>query len=230
MISRAVNLFPHWTKEFEEFGFKNVVFTDQEKDSLNSIIREMKPDIVLIGCGFYSRSTPYMMLELLEEFPHLNIAAINIHEFPDELAMYFILNGVKSYANQMDGMEEFHRGLKLIRDGEMYVSPSVQERIILREEEPMPAKIITYRQKEVIRLTCCGFKDKEIGDTLHISRRTVNKHKLEIYRSLNVRNVVELYNVAHYLGFVSLNENFAFPKNFSVAPLPRKKPITRRKK
>jgi len=222
MISRHIKLFSYWTQEFEAFGFNDVLFTDNEKDGLNSLIREFKPSIVLIGCGFYRRSTPYMMLELLEYFPKLNIAAINIHEFPDDLAMYFILNGVNSYVNQKDGMEEFHRGLKLIRDGKKYISPAVEERISIRDEKPMPAKILTPRLKEVICLIHDGYKDDEIADVLHISSSTIDNHKTEIFRSLNVRNIRELCIVAEELGIAKKNENIFYPKNFTVNPKPKK--------
>ena len=227
MVSRAVNMFPHWTKEFETFGFKNVLFTDQEKDSLISIIKEYQPSILLIGCGFYKTSTPYMMGQLLLMFPKLNIAAVNIHEYPDDLAMWFILNGVKSYVNMMDGIDEFNLGLKAIRDGKKYVSPGVQKRILMRKEYPMPAGRITNRQAEIVRLICCGFKDIEIADTLHISRRTVDTHKTEIFRSLNVRNSVELIKVALNLEIVKQDELNFYPKDFTVNPKPDKRPLRR---
>jgi len=158
------------------------------------------------------------MRVLLEEFPKLNIAAVNIHNFPDDLAMNFIANGVNSYVNKMDGIDEYRHGLKLIRDGKKYVSPAVQKRIDIRREYPVPASIITERQKEVIRLTCHGFKDNEIADTLHISRRTVNNHKTEIYRSLNVRDTIELVNVAYYLGFADPFDSCTFPKGYTLNP------------
>jgi len=223
MVSRFINLFPYWKKEMEAFGFKDVLFTSQEKDSLNSVIREYKPSIVLIGCGFYSRSTPYMMLELLKEFPKLNIAAVNIYDFPDDQAMYFILNGVNSYVSKMEGIDEFLKGLRLIRDGKHYISPGVQIRINMRSEYPAAAKIITGRVKEVARLTCYGFKDCEIADTLHVSRRTVNQHNLEVYRSLNVRNFEELYGVASNLGIINPKEDCVFPKGYEVKPFPNRK-------
>ncbi|MCL2381200.1 MAG: response regulator transcription factor [Treponema sp.] len=169
-----------------------------------------------------------MMGQLLSIFPTLNIAAVNIHEFPDDLAMWFIINGVRSYVNMMDGMDEFYLGLKAVRDGKRYVSPSVRERILMRREYPMAAGKITDRQEEVIRLICCGFKDIEIADTLHISRRTVDTHKTEIFRSLNVRNAVELIGVALNLEIIRQSELYFYPKYFVTNPKPSK--ATRGKK
>jgi len=225
VVSRFVNLFPHWKKEFEAFGFKDVFFTDQERDSLNSVIRELKPSILLIGCGFYSRSTPYMMGLLLDNFPRLNIAAVNIYDFPDDLAMYFIVNGVKSYVDMKDGMEEFNRGMKDVMDGRKYVSAGVLERILMRKEYPMKAGKITERETEVIRLLCCGWMEEEIADNLHISRRTVDTHKKEIFRTLNVRNVAELIGVALKLGMVTDNDLYFYSKGLTVNPKPTAKKL-----
>ena len=223
MVSRAVNLFPHWIKEFEAFGFKNVFFTEQEKDGLNSIIDEFKPDILLIGSAFYKTATPYMMGQLLKLYPQLNIAAVNIHEFPDDIACFFIYYGVNSYVSMMDGIDEFNRGLRAIRDGKRYVSPAVNERINLRSEYPMPNAKLTKRHIEIIRLVCCGFTDTEIADVLHLSRRTIDTHKTEIFTLLSVRNPVELFKAAIVLEIITHNSVNFYPKDIVVNPKPDKK-------
>ena len=222
MVSRMVNLFPYWKSKAEELGFKDVCFTDREKDGLNTVIRNFKPCILLMDCVFYRQSTPYMMKVLLDEFPNLNIAAVNMHDYSDELAMSFIVNGVNSYVNKPDGMEEFMRGMKTVREGKKYISKSVQERIDMRDEYPLPANILTKRQNEVVLLICCGYREDEIAGNMHISKRTVNNHKLEIYRSLNVRNTIELFNAAHNIGLYDFTENVAAPKDFTVTPQPSK--------
>jgi len=217
VISRAVNCFPDWKTKFEALGFKGITFTDQEKDSLNFIIREKEPNLVLITSEFYSRSTPYMMKVLLKEFPKLNIAVFNRSEsYPLDLGLSCIANGVNSYVNEMDGTEEYHRGLRLIRDGKKYVSPSVEERRKMRTLDMEPARIMTERLKTVIRLSCKGFKDEEIAENMQISRRTVNSHKKVIYRSLNVRSLVELIGVSNYLGFTDPYDTCVFPKGFAL--------------
>jgi len=115
------------------------------------------------------------------------------------------------------------RGLKLVRDGKKYVSMSIQKRIDKRNNYPDAAGELTAQETEITRLICAGFKKKEIADTLHISERTVENHKKEIYRVLNVRNSFELYNAAHNLGIVSHDWQDVYPKDFEVRPLPEKK-------
>jgi DNA-binding NarL/FixJ family response regulator len=222
MISRAVNNHAHYKERLEALGFPNATVTGLEKDALNMLIRDIKPDLIMMGARFYHCSTPYMMGQLKRRFPKIRMAAVVLGDYPPDLAMYFILNGVKSYVTSFDGIEQFYKGLDEIRKGREYISPAVEERLNMRKYYPNPAGNITGRQYEVIRLICCGFTDVEIADTLHISRRTVNNHKTEIYRILNVRNMVELFRASLNLGIVGLNETFFSPKDFSVNPKPDK--------
>ena len=227
MVSRAVNNHPHYKKKLEELGFQNVTLTALEKDGLSSLIRDLKPDLLMMGARFYECSTPYMMGELKRTFPKLNMAALSLEAYPPDLAMYFIINGVRSYDTAFDGFDLFFEGLKAIGKGKKYISQSVQDRINARRYYPMPAGKLTLRHIELIRLMCCGLKDSEIAETLYIARRTVTTHKTEIFTSLNVRSPNELIRVALKLKIVTEDELFFFPKDFVVNPLPENKILKR---
>src|SRR5215469_15721817 len=228
VISRAVNLLPDWKKDFEKMGFQNILTTSQEKDALNSVISDFKPRLILIGCGFYDCSTPFMMGRLLRDFPKLNIAAVNIHEFPDDLAVGFIINGVKSYVDMMMGMAEFTRGLAAVRDGKAYISPNVVERIEARGELPDAAKELTPREIEVARLVCNGYMTVEICDVLHISERTVYRHKENLYASLNVRNENELIRVALFHEIIKVSELKFYSRHYAFKQQTEPKQMIRR--
>jgi len=220
VISRAENLHSHFKKRLEELGFPNVTITALDKDGLNMLISDLKPDLVMMGAKFYECSTPYMIGKLKRKFPKIKMAVVSLERYPPDLAMYFIVNGVKSYATTYDGLEQWYEGLKRIKAGKEYISPAVQERINMRKEYPMAAKDITEREMEVIKLICCGFKEDEIAETLHISERTVDWHKKEIFRTLNVRNSTELIRAALTLGFVTLDEINFVPAWMTVSPRP----------
>jgi DNA-binding NarL/FixJ family response regulator len=223
LLSREKQLYPQFRKWFEEFGFTDYEITGEERDSLNSVINDMKPRLILVGSGFYGCSTPYMMRQLLKTFPKLNIAAVaGYYKIPDDLAMWFIINGVKSYANLFDGPDEFYRGLKKIRDGEEYISPKVIERIEMRREMPERAGNITPQHLEIIRLLCNGFTGSEICKVLAISDQTLYGHKRKIYTFLNVRNENELIRVALFYGWIKLDELNFFGGEYKLNPLPEK--------
>jgi DNA-binding CsgD family transcriptional regulator len=200
----------------------------EERDSLNNLIDDIKPWLVLVGSGFYKCCTPFMMGELLKTFPNLNIAAVSVLcKIPDDLAMWFIINGVRSYINLYEGYEEFLKGLNKVRDGKDYIAPSVSGCMERRKEIPEPASRLTPRQIEVVRLLCNGFTSFEIAGVLNISRRTVDTHKTELYTNLNVRNENELIRAAQALGIISPDELNFYGGKYELNPKPENKPKIR---
>jgi len=226
VISRAVHNYQYYKKRLEDMGFKDVTFTALERDALYFYIRDLQPNLIIIGARFFQCSTPYVMGELKKRFPKIKMVALSLSEYPLDLAMYFILNGVNSYISLIDGMEQFIKGLEEVSKGKDYISPAVLERIHLRKDYPDPARNITDRHKEIIRLICCGYRDIDIAETLAISKSTVENHKTDIYTSLNVRNAIELVRAALTLGIVKIEEIYFYPKDFSTNPIPEKKLAT----
>ena len=229
-VSRAINLYEYYKKKLELCGFDNVFITGAEKDGLNMLIRDMKPRIVLVESIFYQCCTPFMMADLHKQFPKLYIAAVSLTYFPDDLAMYFIINGVRSYVNLWEGTEQFYTGLEAIRKGREYISPEVQRRMDIRNIFPEPTGKLTCRQIEIIRLVANSFTGAEIADTLHISERSVDSRKTEIYTALNVRNENEVIRVAIFLGIIKADELYFYGRDYVLKPLPPKKPQIRRVK
>jgi DNA-binding CsgD family transcriptional regulator len=196
-------LFPYIKRRFEELGFQDVEITGEEKDSLNRVVRDAQPRLLVVGAGFYQAGTPYMMGRLLQLFPKLNIAAVNVGGFPDCLAAWFIWRNVKSYVNLLEGFEEFHRGLQEVRRGRAYIAPKVRRLIDEFPEWPGTPNRVTDRQMEVLILLCNGFKAGHIGATLHISRATVNYILDRLYKTFHVNSREELIRVAFSLKLVT---------------------------
>ncbi|MDR0474510.1 MAG: LuxR C-terminal-related transcriptional regulator [Treponema sp.] len=213
VISRMIKLHDRIKRRFEELGFTNVTVTGEEKDSLNCVINERKPRLVIIGSGFYRAATPYMTGRLLKDFPKLHIAAVSVSEYPDDVAAWFKWYGVKSYANLLEGYEEFHRGLQEIRQGREYVAPAVQRVLNESAEWKTPKANVPKRRREVLMLLCNGFSINEIGDCLHISRRTVDGHLEELYSSFCVHSREGLIRNAFCLGAVTKDDLCFYPRN-----------------
>jgi DNA-binding NarL/FixJ family response regulator len=220
VASRAVNNHKFIKKRLEDMGIKNVFITAVDKDGLNLIIHDMKPELMIMDAKFYQCSTPYMMGLIKKEFPDLNMAAVCIDDYPADLGMYFIVNGVNSYFNLFEGIEQFKLGIENILNGKIFVSEIVKKRIKMSKIAPTRAKGLSKTKIEVIRCICNGFQKKEIADTLYLAPSTVESYREEIYRSLNVRNVNELHNAAIMLEFFKEEELIFRHKNFKVKPFP----------
>lgn len=76
------------------------------------------------------------------------------------------------------------------------------------ERSPKPALHITPRQREILKMVAMGHTNREIGTALDISVRTVEVHRFNLMRRLNVRNVAQLLRQALQQGLL--------PKNFGM--------------
>jgi DNA-binding NarL/FixJ family response regulator len=222
MVSRNVNNHLYFKKRLEALGFLKVTPTALDNDALYFQIRDLKPNILIMEADFYECCAPFRMGELRKKFKKLKMVAVAIGKYPVDLAMAFITNGVNSYLCGTDGFDKIPGSLAEIARGGDFISPSVLERIDMRDEEPKAAGRITERLLQIIRLICCGFKDLEIAENMAISRSTVDNRKTEIYTSLNVRNTLELLRASLTLKLVKFEEIFFYPKGFTVNPQPVK--------
>ena len=225
IVSRDIDNHSHYKKQLEQLGFRDVTVTGAEKDGLNMIINELKPRLVLMGSRFYEGATAYMMALLLKRYPKLNVAAVSLEKYPADLAIGMIVNGVTSYVNFFYGIDKFYAGLKLIKEGEKYISPVVEERMKTRIELPKPSQELTERQITVLRHICNGYTTSEISDVMQLCIRTVKFHTAELYSNLKIRNEKELIRVALYLGFIKNDELDFYGGRYELSPKQDKKKV-----
>ena len=79
---------------------------------------------------------------------------------------------------------------------------------LLSRDEPLDevsADLLTGRQHQILNLVLIGHTNREIATLLQISVRTVEVHRLNLMRKLNVRNVAQLLRQALHLGLLSSN-------------------------
>ena len=226
MISRAVNLFPYYKQRLLDLGYRNVILTELHSDALYMLIRKMMPKIVFIDSNYKKGDTPFWIAELhknfkVREFRKFYIAVISLAEYPDDLALYCLENGAKSYVNQMDGLDEFNKGMKDILNGKDYISPGVKERYVGRDYIK-PTGHITNGQLRLIKAASNGWTNEEIAKSLEISASTVEVRKSEIYMAMNVRNGIELTVKALRMNLTSLDEIVFYGDNYELKPFPKK--------
>jgi DNA-binding NarL/FixJ family response regulator len=186
VVSRAVNLHGLIEKHLEVLGFNNVTVTAAEKDGLDLLIREQMPKLLMMDAGFYQSATPYMVRELLEEHEGLNIAIVSVDYCATSLAAWFIWYGALSYARMWDGCEKFVMSLRIIREGNEYVSPPVKN-LIDNSEWPDTKCRETQRLMACLIMLCSGFTPEMIGEVLRISRNTVHSHLASLYKNYHAK-------------------------------------------
>jgi two-component system secretion response regulator SsrB len=70
-------------------------------------------------------------------------------------------------------------------------------------QEELEAELLTPRQRDILRLVSIGHTNREIAQVLDISVRTVEVHRFNLMRRLNVRNVAQLLRRSLQLGLLA---------------------------
>ena len=219
MVSRSENNLNYYKQRLEGKGIEKVKATSADKDGLNSIIHKMRPDLMIMSARFYQCSTPYMMGLLKKEFPWVRMAALCFDDYPPDLGMYFIVNGV-SYFNMFEGIDQFNLGIKTILEGREFVSEEAMNRLKMRKDLPLAARKLPQKHIEIIRCICNGFTNFEIADNLALSVRTVANYRELIYLNLNVNDGVDLLRAALTLHIVTEDELVFCHRSHTLKPLP----------
>ena len=120
--------------------------------------------------------------------------------------------GAKAYVNLDAEPEELLKALKLAGQNKVYLAPDAAELLandISGGREPgrgsrPPRTELSRRETEVIQLLCEGLSSKEIARHLHISAKTVENHRYNIYRKCEVDSVAALMRHAIQRGLVTI--------------------------
>jgi DNA-binding NarL/FixJ family response regulator len=117
--------------------------------------------------------------------------------------------GADGYLLKSSTTEELISAVKNVLMGHYHVSDAILPKIMnryLRVEKMRSTNhlhnILTTRERELLKLITEGYKNKEIADSLCISLKTVETHRTNLMKKLNVHNVAELISVAGEIGIV----------------------------
>ena len=104
--------------------------------------------------------------------------------------------GAEGYVLKKAAHEELLKAVQEVVEEGMYFSSEIQKILIKRMQFPEDERILTEREKEVLRLIFDEFSNKEIGEKLHISERTVETHRKNIYQKTKTNSLVGLLKFA----------------------------------
>jgi DNA-binding NarL/FixJ family response regulator len=110
--------------------------------------------------------------------------------------------GVKGYVLKNTGKQELITALKLIANGGTYFSGDVAKEINKVDDSIDKRYVLTPREREIVRYVAQGLSHTEIGDKICISPRTVDTHRTNIMRKLEVHSIAELIKIALQLKII----------------------------
>ena len=166
-------------------------------------LREMQPDILITDISMGTEKSGLLLVERVQhDFPDVGIIVLSMHEQQEYLRQAFE-RGASAYVLKSASDEELIKAIRTTHADELYVSESMMSSFVrdtLKGADPS-AKALTPRESEIVVLAVRGYSNKEIGESLHISIKTVESQKAKIMLKLGISSKPELfeYALAHNL-------------------------------
>jgi two-component system invasion response regulator UvrY len=102
------------------------------------------------------------------------------------------------YVTKNSSREEMFKAIMEIQEGRKYICDEIKnilsEQVISGEDQNAGLNSLSHREIEIIAFIKKGFSSKEIADALNISVKTVEVHRYNILKKLNLRNAAALVN------------------------------------
>ncbi len=180
----------------EETNYEVVGEAGTSDDALRAAI-SLKPDIVLLDVSIPGVGGIEVTRRVREKLPGTKVLILTVHE-DAALLREALKAGASGYVVKRAVESELLAAIESAQRGDVYVHPSMT-RALLEEDPPAPARprradpeALTSRETDVIKLIVRGFTNRQIGDSLNVSVRTVESHRANIMGKLGLTSRAEL--------------------------------------
>lgn len=172
-------------------------------------VAELQPDIILMDLTMPRTSGMDAIVQIKRKHPHIKIVALTFHK-EDKYIHATLEAGADAYVLKDDSRTELFNALANVATGNNYLSPSIVDKVVagyLSGGDATSTKpsweVLTRREREVIKLIAEGKRTKEIAEYLSLSPKTIEKHRTNLMRKLDLHNVSEVTVYAIKNGFVT---------------------------
>ena len=171
------------------------------------LARELAPDVVVLETGIVGMSGIEATRRMLAENPAVKV--LGLSTFADRRMILQMLEaGARGYLDKSAGSEELLRGIRAVAQGEIYLYAEAAAAIVdsLRKQslQGTQRETLGRREREVLQLLASGKSSAQIAGELRIATGTVEVHRRNIMRKLDLHNVAELTKYAIREGLTSL--------------------------
>ena len=173
-----------------------------------TVAGSVRPDVILMDIGLPDMTGIEAARIIKSRFPHIAIIALTIHE--DEEYFFKMLEaGASGYVPKRAAPEELLTAIRAAASGEVYLYPSLAKLLVkdylsqehAAENQPL-LDGLTGREQEVLSLLADGATNEKIADALVISPKTVERHRENIMKKLNLHSRAELVRYAIRKGII----------------------------
>ncbi len=173
--------------EFE--GTIKVIAEASDGNECLSILKNTKPDILLLDINMPNKNGIEVLEELRENKDETKVLILTVHNEVEYLVKAVDI-GVNGYILKDSDSSELRKAIITIVNGDDFIQPNLipllNARLIKRDNDKDKIERLTKREREVLIQVASGMFNKEIADSLLISERTVKNHISSIFKKIEV--------------------------------------------
>jgi two-component system response regulator NreC len=170
------------------------------------LVEKNVPEVLILDLSMPDLDGISVTRKIKPGFPDLKILILTLHE-DEALLKEAIKAGAAGYILKRAAESELISAIRVILRGDLYVDPSMLRSLI--QENPQShvkkenqGEPLTRRETEVLKLIVEGYTNRQIGQELKISIRTVEGHRANISDKLGLHSRVELVRYARQNGLI----------------------------
>lgn len=175
-------------------------------------VQALQPDVVLMDIQMPDMNGIEATQRIKASGVPAAVLALTMHE-NDQYFFEMLKAGASGYVPKRAAPDELVTAIRTVSRGEVFLYPSLATRLVQSylgqgetdEARPLPEEL-TPREQEVLVLIAEGLTNPEIAEKLVISVKTVDRHRENIMRKLNLHNRIDLVKYALKLGLIELEE------------------------
>jgi DNA-binding NarL/FixJ family response regulator len=154
--------------------------------------------MLVLDINMPGRSGMDVLRDVKHTYPRLPVIILSCQP-EDQYAVRCLRAGAAAYINKGSASEELAMAAKKILGGGRYVSASLAEKLVanLDESSDKPLhELLSDREHEVMRMIASGIPLTDIGETLHVSVKTISSYRARIMEKMRMKSNAELTRYA----------------------------------
>jgi DNA-binding NarL/FixJ family response regulator len=171
--------------------------------------RQLKPGVILLDIAMPGLNGLEALTLLGEEAPEARVVILSMYD-KDAYVHRALCAGAKGYVLKTDSGSEVIEAILKVAAGQYYLSDKLNAQVIRKYLNPVAEKksassgydCLTEREQQIFRLMVEGHPTKGIAQMLYLSPRTVEKHRSNIVKKLDIHDPIALVHYAVKIGVV----------------------------
>lgn len=176
--------------------FEVIAEAGTAEEAIN-VAKELHPDIVIMDINLPGMDGIEATKHIRKCAPSSRVLGVSLHSQPS-YARKMIQTGAMGYVTKNSTRDEMFEAIHEIRNGNKYICQEIKnilsEQLINGSSAPTGLNSLSQREIEVIRFLKQGDSSKEIAEALDISVKTVEVHRYNILKKMNLKNTAALIN------------------------------------